>query len=120
MEDEKARGLSSAASPLIPPPSSEIDLEAGAGDQLQCRICLETDGTDPSPRELSPPLPPHVPRYPRCSLVFWAGVDCFSRCPCAGRDFIAPCRCKGTSKYVHRDCLDHWRAVKVRPAYRSV
>jgi hypothetical protein len=21
---------------------------------------------------------------------------------------------------VHRDCLDHWRAVKVRPAYRSV
>jgi hypothetical protein len=34
-----------ASSPLIPPPS-EIDLEAGAGagDQLQCRICLETDG----------------------------------------------------------------------------
>jgi hypothetical protein len=34
-----------ASSPLIPPPS-EIDLEAGAGarNQLQCRICLETDG----------------------------------------------------------------------------
>ena len=33
-----------ASSPLIPPPS-EIDLEAGGGgDQLQCRICLETDG----------------------------------------------------------------------------
>ncbi|PPD83339.1 hypothetical protein GOBAR_DD19729 [Gossypium barbadense] len=30
----------------------------------------------------------------------------------AGRDFIAPCKCKGTSKYVHRECLDHWRAVK--------
>nr|CAB3504259.1 unnamed protein product [Digitaria exilis] len=30
-----------------------------------------------------------------------------------GGDFIAPCKCKGTSKYVHRDCLDHWRAVKV-------
>ncbi|XP_074380414.1 uncharacterized protein LOC141721393 isoform X1 [Apium graveolens] len=29
-----------------------------------------------------------------------------------GGDFIAPCKCKGTSKYVHRDCLDHWRAVK--------
>ncbi|KAM7277398.1 hypothetical protein ACFE04_019264 [Oxalis oulophora] len=29
-----------------------------------------------------------------------------------GRDFIAPCHCKGTSKYVHRQCLDHWRAVK--------
>ncbi|CAD6256299.1 unnamed protein product [Miscanthus lutarioriparius] len=61
-----------ASSPLIPPPS-EIDLEAGGGgEQLQCRICLETDG----------------------------------------RDFIAPCKCKGTSKYVHRDCLDHWRSVK--------
>lgn len=32
---------------------------------------------------------------------------------CSGRDFIAPCKCKGTSKYVHRECLDHWRAVKV-------
>ncbi|CAI9753136.1 unnamed protein product [Fraxinus pennsylvanica] len=29
-----------------------------------------------------------------------------------GRDFIAPCKCKGTSKYVHRKCLDNWRAVK--------
>ena len=23
---------------------------------------------------------------------------------------IAPCRCKGTSKWVHRECLDQWRA----------
>ncbi|WZZ53948.1 hypothetical protein YC2023_054055 [Brassica napus] len=63
-------------SPLVPPSPmvdpSEIDLEAGHGEQTQCRICLETDG----------------------------------------RDFIAPCKCKGTSKYVHRDCLDHWRAIK--------
>ncbi|CAN1813421.1 hypothetical protein LINPERHAP1_LOCUS26867 [Linum perenne] len=29
-----------------------------------------------------------------------------------GRDFIAPCKCKGTSKYVHRECLDHWRAIR--------
>lgn len=38
----------SDASPLIPPSpiteSSEIDLEAGPGEQIQCRICLETDG----------------------------------------------------------------------------
>lgn len=63
-------------SPLVPPSPitdpSEIDLEAGPDDQIQCRICLESDG----------------------------------------RDFIAPCKCKGTSKYVHRECLDHWRAVK--------
>ncbi|KAF9678821.1 hypothetical protein SADUNF_Sadunf07G0076000 [Salix dunnii] len=66
----------SDASPLVPPSPitepSEIDLEAGPGEQIQCRICLETDG----------------------------------------RDFIAPCQCKGTAKYVHRECLDQWRAVK--------
>ncbi|XP_022774925.1 E3 ubiquitin-protein ligase MARCH8-like isoform X2 [Durio zibethinus] len=66
----------SEESPLMAPPlitePGEIDLETGPADQIQCRICLETDG----------------------------------------RDFIAPCKCKGTSKYVHRECLDHWRAVK--------
>ncbi|WOK94164.1 hypothetical protein Cni_G02866 [Canna indica] len=65
-----------SSSPLMAPvpitDPNEIDLEAGPGEQFQCRICLETDG----------------------------------------RDFIAPCKCKGTSKYVHRECLDHWRSVK--------
>ncbi|KAL9329677.1 hypothetical protein ACSQ67_004680 [Phaseolus vulgaris] len=61
------------SSPLIPPsPVTDIDLEAAPSQQIQCRICLETDG----------------------------------------RHFIAPCKCRGTSKYVHRECLDHWRAVK--------
>ncbi|KAJ8563594.1 hypothetical protein K7X08_032046 [Anisodus acutangulus] len=45
---------------------------AGLIDQIQCRICLESDG--------------------------W--------------NFIAPCKCKGASKYVHRECLDQWHAVK--------
>jgi hypothetical protein len=27
-------------------------------------------------------------------------------------DLIAPCRCKGSSKFVHRACLDQWRATK--------
>lgn len=31
------------AAPVITDPS-EIDLEAGPGEQIQCRICLETDG----------------------------------------------------------------------------
>lgn len=38
----------SDASPLIAPAPvpepSEIDLEAGPGEQIQCRICLESDG----------------------------------------------------------------------------
>ncbi|KAJ3679456.1 hypothetical protein LUZ60_017467 [Juncus effusus] len=29
-----------------------------------------------------------------------------------GEDLIAPCHCKGTQKYVHRSCLDHWRSTK--------
>lgn len=41
-------GQPSDSSPLIPPAPisdpSEIDLEAGQGEQIQCRICLETDG----------------------------------------------------------------------------
>jgi len=29
-----------------------------------------------------------------------------------GLDLIAPCRCKGSSKWIHRNCLDQWRATK--------
>eukprot|EP00897_Mesotaenium_endlicherianum_P009356 jgi/Mesen1/8449/ME000475S07702 len=29
-----------------------------------------------------------------------------------GDTLISPCMCKGTQQYVHRSCLDHWRAVK--------
>ncbi|CAD7934876.1 unnamed protein product [Amoebophrya sp. A25] len=28
-----------------------------------------------------------------------------------GSEMIAPCLCKGTAKWVHRHCLDEWRAV---------
>lgn len=70
-EDAIPLMMMSPPSPIIPP-SSDIDLEAGPSAQIQCRICLESDG----------------------------------------RDFIAPCKCKGTSRYVHRECLDQWRAVK--------
>ncbi|KAG0559777.1 hypothetical protein KC19_10G128400 [Ceratodon purpureus] len=29
-----------------------------------------------------------------------------------GEDFIAPCKCRGSQKYVHRECLDNWRSIK--------
>lgn len=29
-----------------------------------------------------------------------------------GDELISPCMCKGTQQFVHRSCLDHWRAVK--------
>ena len=33
------------------------------------------------------------------------------------QDMIAPCRCKGTSKWVHRSCLDQWRACNTDLAF---
>jgi hypothetical protein len=32
-------------------------------------------------------------------------------------DFIAPCRCAGTSKWVHRECLDKWRSTREDKAF---
>mmetsp|Transcript_6270 Transcript_6270/g.9113 ORF Transcript_6270/g.9113 Transcript_6270/m.9113 type:complete len:428 (-) Transcript_6270:49-1332(-) len=32
-----------------------------------------------------------------------------------GTDFIAPCMCSGSSKYVHRHCLDQWRVLSNNP-----
>ncbi|XP_019171071.1 PREDICTED: E3 ubiquitin-protein ligase MARCH8-like [Ipomoea nil] len=29
-----------------------------------------------------------------------------------GDELIAPCLCKGTQEFIHRECLDHWRSVK--------
>ncbi|RWW62382.1 hypothetical protein BHE74_00030487 [Ensete ventricosum] len=45
------------SSPLIAPvpvpDPNDIDLEAGPGEQFQCRICLETDGSLPFLRAYS-------------------------------------------------------------------
>mmetsp|Transcript_506 Transcript_506/g.900 ORF Transcript_506/g.900 Transcript_506/m.900 type:complete len:329 (+) Transcript_506:278-1264(+) len=32
-------------------------------------------------------------------------------------DFIAPCSCAGSSKWVHRECLDRWRVI--RPDHKA-
>lgn len=29
------------------------------------------------------------------------------------QDFIVPCRCSGTQKYIHRHCLDSWRSQNI-------
>merc|ERR1712061_446220 len=31
------------------------------------------------------------------------------------RPLIAPCRCSGSMKYVHRQCLDEWRVQSLNP-----
>ncbi|CAI5511166.1 unnamed protein product [Closterium sp. Naga37s-1] len=35
-----------------------------------------------------------------------------SHAPQTGHDLIAPCKCKGSARFVHRHCLDQWRATK--------
>ena len=32
-------------------------------------------------------------------------------------DFIAPCSCRGSSKFVHRECLDKWRTTREDRAF---
>ena len=36
---------------------------------------------------------------------------------CLRKDLIAPCACKGGSKWVHRECLDRWRSVREDKAF---
>eukprot|EP00249_Psilotum_nudum_P014491 c24851_g1_i2 orf=873-1676(-) len=39
---------------------------------------------------------------PQCRICLDTGGD----------DLIAPCQCRGSQKFVHRTCLDYWRAAK--------
>lgn len=36
---------------------------------------------------------------------------------CEREEVIAPCRCTGTSKWVHRECLNQWRTVREDKAF---
>lgn len=63
-----------------------------------CRICLET--VHPS----FPAPPEHIPEILRSvPTPTYTSTD-----PSLGR-LLRPCRCKGTSKYVHEGCLQAWR-----------
>lgn len=62
-----------------------------------CRICLEV--VEPSFEvDDSSPLPASLQPRPR---VIYKSED--------GGRLICPCKCKGTQKYVHEECLSHWR-----------
>ena len=63
-----------------------------------CRICLETVGPT------FPPPPESVPgMFQSSPSVTYESSD-----PEAGR-LLRPCKCKGSSKYVHESCLQAWR-----------
>ncbi|KAL9100636.1 MAG: hypothetical protein Q9163_004006 [Psora crenata] len=63
-----------------------------------CRICLET--VDPTFQTPSDTLPEMLQPTPQ---VIYESSD-----PEAGR-LLRPCKCKGSSKYVHEGCLQAWR-----------
>ena len=69
-----------------------------------CRICLETvyPSYEPAPNNLSSMFNPSP-------SVLYISSD-----PAAGR-LIRPCKCRGSSRYVHEGCLQTWRHAD--PAY---
>ncbi|OAX79744.1 hypothetical protein ACJ72_05932 [Emergomyces africanus] len=69
-----------------------------------CRICLET--VPPTFEPASENLPDFLQSTPR---VTYESSD-----PELGR-LIRPCKCKGSSRYVHEGCLNSWRHAD--PAY---
>ncbi|KAI9741252.1 MAG: hypothetical protein M1834_002968 [Cirrosporium novae-zelandiae] len=69
-----------------------------------CRICLET--VQPTFHTPSDSLPEILRSKPR---VTYESSD-----PESGR-LIRPCKCKGSSRYVHEGCLQQWRHAD--PAY---
>jgi hypothetical protein len=70
------------------------------------------------PRLFPPPVPNNHKRAQEANLVDNPGGGirecriCLDTEVAAGDEFIAPCRCKGSSKWIHRKCLDSWRATK--------
>lgn len=62
-----------------------------------CRICLETIAPT---LHTSDALPGFMARKPRVTYI--------SEDPELGR-LIRPCKCKGSSRYVHEGCLQRWR-----------
>lgn len=41
--------------------------------------------------------------------------ECWICLAAGGRDLIAPCGCRGSTRWVHRVCLDHWRTRAPNP-----
>ena len=69
-----------------------------------CRICLEV--VNPTYQEPSPNIPGILNPTPTVAYI--------SSDPQAGR-LIRPCKCKGSSRFVHEGCLQQWRHAD--PAY---
>ncbi|CAL4948781.1 unnamed protein product [Urochloa decumbens] len=76
-------------------PAEGMGKDVEASPAVCCRICLSSEATT--------------------SLLLL--IDISSRGFGVGNELISPCMCKGTQQFVHRTCLDHWRAVKEGAAF---
>jgi len=56
-----------------------------------------------------------TPIYPESSQLFEDEKECRNCHTPGGDDLIAPCACSGSIRYVHRSCLNSWRAVSPNP-----
>lgn len=81
-----------------PPESPQPPKPAKHYPPRTCRICFET--VLPTYHPPSPNLPQMLQGSPR---VTYESDD-----PASGR-LIRPCKCKGSSRYVHEGCLQQWR-----------
>ena len=117
-ESETAHSRASTTRPTAttktasPPPAASTDPASGREQQQHqkrrkhypprtCRICLEhvlpTFHTDEEPSSL---LPESLRPPPRVT---------YESPPGDGGRLLRPCKCKGSQKYVHEECLGAWR-----------
>ncbi|EEP81417.1 conserved hypothetical protein [Uncinocarpus reesii 1704] len=89
-------------------PSGEPPRTSRTYPSKTCRICLET--VPPTYHPMSENLPSFLQSGPR---VTYESED-----PSLGR-LIRPCKCKGSSRYVHEGCLSKWRHADPRYGQRN-
>jgi hypothetical protein len=70
---------------------------------------VKKEDEEPAPPAAEPPEPEPTPADAKQCKICLGGEE-----PELGR-LISPCKCKGTIKYVHLECLNQWRKVRHEP-----
>ena len=86
----------------------------GSPTLKKCRICFQTDLLTCSTKLAAKGKEPRQGSF----LSFWRRKDKDVTSETTGRDeddgFISPCACRGSMKWVHRQCLEEWRHKSAR------
>ena len=116
---------------VAPPPTTHE--ESNTGQRRACRICMEEETLE-ARRDLDVLI---GERLRKMAGAYWRALNAKTSlrrssalgearnawrglvADCGPRNrLISPCRCKGTMRYVHLQCLNEWRSVA--PTARSV